>query len=91
MPSEIKVPTMKIIANRSKYCLISEANYNHDLPEKDTPELMYSVTESYGLIIQDVLNSTASQSDKKLCINNFLLTEAINILTKDRQDRVDYC
>jgi hypothetical protein len=90
IPSEIKVPTMKIIANRSRYCLISEANYNHDLPEKDTPELMYSVTESYGLVIQDVLNSATSQSDKKLCINNFLLTEAINILTKDREDRVDY-
>jgi hypothetical protein len=90
MPSEIKVPTMKMIANRSKYCLISEANYNHDLPEKDTPELIYSVTENYGFVIQDVLNSAAAQSDKKLCINNFLLTEAINILTKDRQDRVDY-
>jgi hypothetical protein len=90
MPSEIKVPTMKMIANRSKYCLISEAHYNHDLPEKDTPELIYSVTESYGFVIQDILNSTASQSDKKLCINNFLLTEAINILSKDRQERGDY-
>lgn len=90
MPSEIKVPTMKMIANRSRYCLISEANYNHDLPEKDTPELIYSVTESYGFVIQDVLNSAASPADKRLCVNNFLLTEAINILTRDRQDRVDY-
>jgi SAM-dependent methyltransferase len=90
LPREIKVPMMKILADRSTYCLISEAHYNHDLPEKDTPELVYSVTESYGFVIQDVLNSQASATDKKLCIDNFLLTEAINILKNDREDRGDY-
>jgi hypothetical protein len=90
MPSEIKVPTMESISNLSAYCSISEAHYNHDLPEKDTPELIYSVTESYGFVIQDVLNSAASEIDKKLCINNFLLTEAINILKNDRENRGDY-
>ena len=90
MPSEIKVPTMKMIANLSTSCLISEAHYNHDLPEKNTPELISSVTESYGFVIQDVLNSAASEADKKLCINNFLLTEAITILKNDREDRGDY-
>ena len=90
MPSEIKLPTMDTIANLSTYCLISEAHYNHDLPEKDTPELICSVTENYGFVIQDVLDSAASETDKKLCINNFLLTEAINILKNDREHRGDY-
>jgi hypothetical protein len=90
MPKEIKVATMKMLANLSTYCLISDAHYNHDLPEKDTPELVYSVTENYGFVIQDVLNSRASETGKALCINNFLLTEAINILKNDRHERGDY-
>jgi hypothetical protein len=90
MPKEIKVPTINRLAHLSCSCLISDANCNHDLPEKDTPELVYSVTENYGFIIQDVLNSSASKSDKNLCINKFLLTEAINILKNDREHRVDY-
>jgi hypothetical protein len=90
MPKEIKVPTMEMLARLSTYCLISDANYNHDLPEKDTPELVYSVTESYGFVIQDVLNSRASETGQKLCINDFLLTEAINILKNDRAERGDY-
>jgi hypothetical protein len=90
MPKEIKVPTMAMLAELSTYCLVSDAHYNHDLPEKDTPELVYSVTENYGFVIKDVLNSQASEPDKKLCINNFLLTEAINILKNDREHRGDY-
>jgi hypothetical protein len=90
MPKEIKVPTMKMLTSLSTYCLISDAHYNHDLPEQGTPELVYSVTENYGFVIKDVLNSHASDPDKKLCINNFLLTEAINILKNDRQERGDY-
>jgi Methyltransferase domain len=90
MPKEIKVATMKKLASISSCCLISDANCNHDLPDKDTPELVYSVTENYGSIIQDVLKSSASESDKKLCVNNFLLTEAINILRNDREHRGDY-
>lgn len=90
MPKEIKVPTLKMLLEPSSFCLISDCNCNHDLPEKDTPELIYSVTESYGFVIQDVLNSSASETDKKLCINNFLLTEAINILKNDREHRGDY-
>lgn len=90
MPKEIKVPTMAMLAELSTYCLVSDAHYNHDLPDKDTPELVYSVTESYGFVIKDVLNSRVSETDKKLCINNFLLTEAINILKNDRANRGDY-
>jgi SAM-dependent methyltransferase len=90
LPREIKVPVMKTISSLAEHCLISEAHHNHDLPEKDTPELIYSVTESYGFVIQDVLNSCVSEIDKKLCINNFILTEAINILKNDREQRGDY-
>jgi hypothetical protein len=37
-----------------------------------------------------VLKSSASVTDKKICINDFLLTEAINILKNDREHRGDY-
>ena len=90
MPKEVKVPTMEMLTKFSTYCLISDTHYNHDPPDRDTPELVYSVSENYGFVIQDVLDSGASEIDKKLCINNFLLTEAINILKNDRADRGDY-
>jgi SAM-dependent methyltransferase len=87
---EMKIPTMKKLVNLSPHFLISEANYNHDCPQKDTPELIYSVTENYGLVMQDILKSSASKTQQKLCINNFLLTEAINILKNEREHRGDY-
>jgi hypothetical protein len=90
IPREIKIPTLEMLTNLSNYCLISESNYNHDLPKKDAPELIYSVSENYGFVIQDILNFSASKTDKKLCINNFLLTEAINILKNEREHRGDY-
>jgi hypothetical protein len=90
MPGELKLPTMRMLASLSAPCLISEANANHDLPEQGSPELVYSVIESYGGVIQDLLKSTISQMEKQICIDNFLLTEATNILKNDRQHRVDY-
>jgi SAM-dependent methyltransferase len=90
MPREIKILTMKMLVDLSAYFLISDANYNHDCPGKDTPELIYSVTENYGFVMQDILKSSASKTKKKLCINNFLLTEAINIIKNEREHRGDY-
>jgi hypothetical protein len=62
MPKELKIFTMKKLADLSAYCLISESNYNHDCQGKDTSELIYSVTENYGFVIQDVLKSSVSET-----------------------------
>lgn len=90
MPREIKIPTLTKLASLGAPCFIAEANSNHDRPEQDSPELIDSVTKSYGNVIQDTLASPLTAAEKKLCIDHFILAEAINILGKDRASRGDY-
>lgn len=65
-------------------------NWNHDLPEKDSPELIYSVTKSYGVFSKSILSLPVSEQRRKLCLYNFPVAEAINIIKQDWENRIDY-
>ena len=90
LPRETKLATLKNLQTLDVPCLITEGQGNHDKPEKNSPELIYSVTEFYGFFIQDIFNCNVSEEEKKICLYNLALTEAINILKNDRQHRGDY-
>lgn len=90
MPWEDKLPMLKTVRSLSNNCLLIEFPANHDRPEKNTPELVYSVSEHYRFYIQDVLNCPAPETDKKICLYNFILTEGITILSQERANRIDY-
>jgi len=90
MPREIKLPTLTKLASLGAPCFLADANGNHDSPDQDSPELIYSVTKSYGSVVQDTLGSPLTAEEKKLCIDHFILAEAITILGNDRSNRGDY-
>ena len=90
MQCEMKVEFLKKIRALSEYCIIGEINWNHDLPEKDSPELIYSVYKNYGYCFQDIMDSALTDNEVEGAIDNFLLSEAINIIINERKDRIDY-
>lgn len=90
MPWEIKIPVLKTLKEFSPYCLISEFHANNDRPDKDSPEFVYSVCELYRCVIQQILKNHCSEEEKKDCIFNVGLAEAITMLKQPRKDRVDY-
>lgn len=90
MPKEQKIPMLKQMKTLSPNFILTEVNWNHDLPEKDSPELIYSVVKNYGVFCEDILNLPVSVEDRKLCLYHFPINEAINIIKQDRPHRIDY-
>jgi len=90
MPLEAKIPLFKKLKTLSSCCVLSEVNWNHDIPEAKSPELIYSVVKGYGLLFKDVLESPITDDEKRATLHKFLLAEAIKIIKEPRPDRVDY-
>jgi len=90
MPKELKIPMLKNLRQLSPNFVLTEVNWNHDLPEKDSPELFYSVAKSYGIFSESILSLPVSAERRKLCLYNFPVAEAINIIKQDREQRIDY-
>lgn len=90
MPKEQKIPMLKLLKVFSSNFILTEVNWNHDLPEKDTPELIYSVANNYGIFSEGILKLPVPEEDRKLCLYMFPVAEAINIIKQDRPNRIDY-
>ena len=90
MPREVKIPMLRAVRDLTPHCLITEVNWNHDRPEKGSPELVYSVVKAYGYILEDLLASEVTEAERRECIHGFWMAEAIRILDEDRPRRVDY-
>ncbi|MFH1726906.1 MAG: GRAS family protein [Pseudomonadota bacterium] len=90
MPCDKKIEALKKLKSISSKFLLTEVHFNHDLPQKDSPELVYSVYKFYGFIFNDIINSPLSELEKKSSMYQFMLAEAINILSKERGKRIDY-
>ena len=63
---------------------------NNDTPECSSPELSLSVYQSYGRIMDFVYAHDAPVGVVTDCIDAFLMTEVISILTEPRGIRTDY-
>ena len=91
MPAETKRQVFQNLAKTSPKLVVTDFVANHDLPEQNTPELVYSVSNFYAYIIDDVWNTTSESAERRWeAISDFFLTEAINMLTKPRLTRIDY-
>ena len=70
--------------------LLFEMDANNDTPECSSPELSLSVYQSYGRIMDFVYAHDAPVGVVTDCIDAFLMTEVISILTEPRGIRTDY-
>lgn len=91
LPKEGKQEIFQTLARTTQHLVLTDFVANHDLPQLNSPELVYSVSNFYAYIIDDVWKTpTESESRKWQAIADFFLTEAIHMLTKERLERIDY-
>ena len=90
MPREVKIPMLKQMQELSPWFVLTEVNWNHDNPEQHSPELIYSVAKNYIIFSESILQLAVSEEERKDCLYNFPVAEAINIIKQDRAHRIDY-
>jgi SAM-dependent methyltransferase len=70
--------------------LLFEMDANNDTPDLFSPDLALSVYQSYGRIMDFVFAHDAPVEVVTDCIDSFLMTEVVSILTEPRGVRSDY-
>ncbi|MDD4138340.1 MAG: class I SAM-dependent methyltransferase [Methanoregula sp.] len=70
--------------------LLFEMDANNDTPDLNSPELALSVYQSYGRIMDFVYAYDAPVDVVTDCIDSFLMTEVISLLTRPRGERTEY-
>ncbi len=90
MPFQDKLTHLERLKHAFDHFILFEMDANHDSPELGSPELAYSVYQAYGRIIDFVFSHDADPEIACACVDNFLITELISILTEPRGSRTDY-
>lgn len=90
MPWEHKVRHLYDLAPWIDHFLLFEVDANHDEPELYAPELALSVYQCYGGIIDLVFAHDAPLDLAVACVDQFLMTEAVSLLTQPRGERTEY-
>jgi SAM-dependent methyltransferase len=70
--------------------VLFEMDANNDTPELFSPDLAFSVYQSYGRMIAFVFAHDAPYGVATDCVDSFLMTELVSILTEPRGERTDY-
>ena len=90
MPVEEKRLHLNRLKRVIDHFLLFEMDANNDTPAMDSPELALSVYQSYGRIMDFVYSFDAPVDVVTDCIDSFLMTEVVSILTEPRGVRTDY-
>ncbi|MDQ1256614.1 MAG: hypothetical protein QG656_1212, partial [Candidatus Hydrogenedentes bacterium] len=90
MPLETKLMHLEKMRQWIDHFIIFEIDANNDTPELHTPELALSVYQSYGKIMDFVFAHDAPMEVVIPCIDSFLMSEAVSLLTQARGVRNDY-
>ena len=90
MPDTVKINMLKNLSVVAEHFLLTDMSGNHDLPEKDSPELVYSIVCTYDRYFKAVVGADLTEADKQLCIYDFWLAEALTMLSCERPQRIDY-
>lgn len=90
MPMEKKERHLKGLKQWIDHFIIFEVDANHDSPEMDSPELALSMYQSYGRMIDFVFQHDAPVDIVLACVDCFLMTEAVSMLTQPRGKRTEY-
>ena len=90
MPVEDKEIHLARLKPWIDHFLLFEMDANNDTPELYSPDLAFSVYQSYGRIMDFVYAHDAPVDVVTDCIDSFLMTEVVSILTEPRRIRTDY-
>ena len=70
--------------------ILFEIDANNDTPELCSPELILSIYQSYGRLIDFVFAHDAPVDVAYSCVDCFLMSEVVSFLTQPRGQRTDY-
>ncbi len=90
MPLEQKQVHLARLKPWIDHFIIFELDANHDAPEVHSPEMAFSVYQSYGRLIDFIFSHDAPVDVAVGCVDCFLMTEQVSLLTQKRGERTDY-
>ncbi|MFA4859637.1 trans-aconitate 2-methyltransferase [Methanoregula sp.] len=90
MPLEDKRVHLARLRPWIDHLILFELDANNDTPDLFSPELALSVYQSYGRIMDFVYSHDAPVDVVTDCIDSFLMTELVSLLTEPRGTRSDY-
>lgn len=90
MPYEEKACHLTRLKPWIDHFILFEMDANNDAPELHSPELSFSVYQSYGRIIDFVFSHDAEVEIAVSCVDRFLMSEMVSLLTEERGMRSDY-
>jgi len=90
MPYEEKERHLTRLKSWINHFILFEMDANNDLPEGESPELSLSVYQSYGRIIDFIFSHDAEVEIAVSCVDRFLMSELVSLLTEKRGVRTDY-
>jgi len=90
MPLELKRIHLSRLKPWIDHFLLFELDANNDTPELFSPDLALSVYQSYSRIIDFVFGHDSPVEVAVDCVDSFLMTELVSILTEPRGTRTDY-
>jgi hypothetical protein len=90
MPYEQKITHLNELKAWMDHLVLFELDANNDFPELHAPELAMSIYQSYGRMIDFVFSHDAPIELAQACVDRFLMTEAVSLLTQRRGQRNDY-
>jgi len=90
MPYEKKLINLKILRNFIEYFVLFELSANNDTPQLNSPEMLCSLYQSYGKLIDFVFSNDAPIELAEICVDNFIMVELVSFLTEVRGLRSDY-
>ncbi len=90
IPIEKKRAGLRALRSRADHFLLFELDANHDTPEMHSPELALSIYQSYGPMIDAIFEHDAPVPVVQACVDNFLMTEMISMMTQPRGKRTEY-
>lgn len=90
MPLEEKERHLRALEPWIDHVLLFELNANNDTPALGSPALALSVYQSYGRIIDFVLSHDAPFDVASGCVDCFLMTELVSLMTEPRGIRTEY-
>lgn len=90
MPIEDKRVHLARLKPWIDHFVLFEMDADNDTPDLFSPDLAFSVYQSYGRIIDFVFAHDAPLDIVTDCVDSFLMTEVVSILTQPRGERTDY-
>lgn len=90
MPYASKMKYLRELKPHLDNLILFELDANNDLPELQTPELALSIYQSYARMIDFAFQHDAPVEVAQNCVDRFLMTETVSLLTQPRGERNDY-